>query len=157
MYTNGATMQEKRIPLGKLTGGIYRSTQAYTNEVLAKYNLGGGTYPYLLMLYNNEGINQNQISKDLDVDKAMSTRSIKKLIDLGYVRKEIDPEDSRAYKLFLTNEAKLIIPDIKKELKKWNDIMTQSLSEQEKDELIEKLSIVLRDTKNFRNKQKDEG
>jgi DNA-binding MarR family transcriptional regulator len=145
-------MPEERIPIAKLTGSIYRSTQAYTNEVLGKFNLGSGTYPYLLTLYCKEGINQNQISKELDVDKAMSARAIKKLIDLEYIRKEADYEDSRAYKLFLTEKAKMIIPDIKMELKKWNDIITQNLSEQEKDNIIDLLSIVLRDTKNYRNK-----
>ncbi len=145
-------MQVERISLVKLTSCIYRSTQAYTNEVLSKYNLGSGTYPYLLTLYRGEGINQNQISKELDVDKAMSARAIKKLIGLEYIRKETDQKDSRAYKLYLTEKAKMIIPDVKKELQKWNDIITQNLSEQEKDTTIDLLSIVLRDTKIYRNK-----
>jgi DNA-binding MarR family transcriptional regulator len=143
-------MPEERKPLTMLTGIIYRSTQAYTNEVLGKFNLGSGTYLYLLTLFRKEGINQNQISKELVVDKALSARAIKKLIDLEYIRKEADPEDSRAYKLYLTEKAKKIIPDIKMELNKWNDMITQSLSEQEKDNIIDLLSIVLRDTKNYR-------
>ena len=144
-------MDVERIPLAKLTSSIYRSTQAYTNEVFGKYNLGSGTYSYLLILSHKEGINQNQISKELDVDKAMSARTIKKLIDLEYITKKADHEDSRAYKLFLTEKAKVIIPDIRKELKKWNDIITQNLSDQQKDNMIEQLSIVLRDAKNYRN------
>ncbi|HWT75082.1 MAG TPA: MarR family transcriptional regulator [Mobilitalea sp.] len=146
-------MNGERKNLIKLTNCIYRGTQAYLNEVLGKYNLGSGTYPYLLMLARNEGINQNQISKELDVDKAMSARVIKKMIDIGYIRKETDQNDSRAYKLFLTEKARLVIPDIKMELRKWNDLITQNLSEQEKDVILDLLEIVLKDTKKYRNRE----
>jgi len=150
-------MNGDHIILTKLTGSIYRSTQVYTNEVLKKYELGSGAYPYLLTLYHNDGINQNQISKELDVDKAMSARIIKKLITIGYVRKEADQEDSRACKLYLTDKAKSIIPAVKAELFHWNEIMTKSLSSEQKIELVNLLNIVLKDIKNYRNHQKVEG
>lgn len=143
-------MQKARIPITKLTGGIYRNTLEYTNEVFKKYSLGSGTYPYLMILYNKEGISQNQISKELAVDKALSARVIKKLIDLGYVRKEINSKDSRAYCLYLTDKAKLIIPSMKEELAKWNEIMTQNLTEEEKDDITDLLSKVLGNIKIYR-------
>ena len=143
-------MQKARIPITKLTGGIYRNTLEYTNEIFKKYSLGSGTYPYLMILYNKEGISQNQISKELAVDKALSARVIKKLIDLGYVRKEINSKDSRAYCLYLTDKAKLIIPSMKEELAKWNEIMTQNLTEEEKDDITDLLSKVLGNIKIYR-------
>lgn len=143
-------MQKARIPITKLTGGIYRNTLEYTNEVFKKYSLGSGTYPYLMILYNKEGISQNQISKELAVDKALSARVIKKLIDLGYVRKETNSKDSRAYCLYLTDKAKLIIPSMKEELAKWNEIMTQNLTEEEKDDITDLLSKVLGNIKIYR-------
>ncbi len=149
-------MSYDRMPLTKLTGGIYRSTQAYLNEVLEKYQLGSGTYPFLLTLYRKEGINQNQISRDLDIDKAMSARTIKKLVDLGYIRKEPDLLDSRAYLLFLTEKGRMIIPDIKRESEIWTDIITRSLDDTNKKKLLELLEIVFHETKHYRNKQKVE-
>ncbi len=143
-------MQKARIPITKLTGGIYRNTLEYTNEIFKKYSLGSGTYPYLMILYNKEGISQNQISKELAVDKALSARVIKKLIDLGYVRKETNSKDSRAYCLYLTDKAKLIIPSMKEELAKWNEIMTQNLTEEEKDDITDLLSKVLGNIKIYR-------
>lgn len=127
-----------QIPLSRLTGNIYRNTLAHNSEVFKKYSLGSGTYPYLLILSNNEGINQNQLSKELAVDKALSARVIKKLIDLEYIHKELNKDDSRAYQLFITDKAKEIIPDIREEIKKWNDIITQNLNEEEK-EILENL------------------
>ena len=143
-------MQNARIPITKLTGGIYRNTLEYTSEVFKKYSLGSGTYPYLMILYNNEGISQNQISKELAVDKALSARVIKKLIDLDYVRKETNSKDSRAYCLYLTDKAKSIIPAMKEELAKWNEIMTQNLTEEEKDNITDLLSRVLGNIKKYK-------
>lgn len=150
-------MKNETVTLTRLTGSIYRSTQVHTNEVLKRFQLGSGTYPYLLALYHNDGINQNQISKELDVDKAMSARMIKNLINLGYVTKVSDQEDSRAYKLYLTEQARSIIPDIMSELNQWNEIITKGLNPQEKQELVRILQIVLQDMKNYRNQQKVEG
>ena len=149
-------MNDGKMPLSRMTGGIYRSTQAYTNEILAKYELGSGTYPFLLTLGVKEGINQNQISRELDINKAMSARAIKRLIGLGYITKEEDREDSRAFKLYLTEKAKVILPVLREELRKWNDIITRNLSEREKETVIDLLSIVLKDTKSYRKKMKDE-
>lgn len=143
-------MQNARIPITKLTGGIYRNTLEYTSEVFKKYSLGSGTYPYLMILYNKEGISQNQISKELAVDKALSARVIKKLIDLDYVRKETNSKDSRAYCLYLTDKAKSIIPAMKEELAKWNEIMTQNLTEEEKDNITDLLSRVLGNIKKYK-------
>ncbi|TCL60027.1 DNA-binding MarR family transcriptional regulator [Kineothrix alysoides] len=143
-------MQKARIPITKLTGGIYRNTLEYTNEVFKKYSLGSGTYPYLMILYNKEGISQNQISKELAVDKALSARVIKKLIDLDYIRKETNTKDSRAYCLYLTDKAKAIIPAMKEELGIWNEIMTQNLTEEEKDNITDILSKVLGNIKKYR-------
>lgn len=134
----------------KLTNMIYRCTQSHTNEVLKEFRLGSGTYPFLLMLYGNEGINQNRISKELNVDKAMSARTVKQLTALGYIKKEVDREDSRAYNLFLTDKAKAVIPKLKDELRIWNETITACMSEEEKKSLLELLSKVLENAKAYK-------
>jgi DNA-binding MarR family transcriptional regulator len=140
-------MNDERTPLTKLINGLYRCTQAYCNEALEKYRLGSGTYPFLLTLFVEEGINQNQISKELSVDKAMSARAIKKLIELGYVRKEENTYDLRAYKLYLTDAAKAIIPSVKEELHTWNEMITRDLSKQEEEKITHLLSKILKNAK----------
>lgn len=124
-------MNEEAKSLIKIINHIFRYTQFYTDNVLKKYNLSSGLYPYLLILNHNEGISQNTLSKELCVDKAMSARTIKKLMELGYVRKESDSEDSRAYKLYLTQSAKDIIPEIKNNINEWIEFITRDSSDYE--------------------------
>ena len=145
-------MDDEKMPLGKIATYLYRCTQAYTNEILKEYHLGSGLYPFLLKLYIQEGINQNQISRALNIDKAMSARAVKKLIEMGYIRKEEDHEDSRAFKLYLTEQGRAVAPVVKDALRRWNDMITQDLSEQEKDMVINLLGKVLNNAKSCINK-----
>lgn len=145
-------MDYSRFPFTKLTNMIYRSTQSYTNKVLKPYKLSSGTYPYLLALYYKEGINQNQISRELNVNKAMSARAVKQLIDLGYLTKQEDNMDSRAYKLCLTEKGKNIIPIVKEKLNEWNIKITKGFSEDDKKFVLNLLGKVM---ENARDEERD--
>lgn len=142
-------------PFIKLINTTARITQTYTDEAMNKFQLSSGTYPFLLVLNNNEGISQNQISRELNVDKAMSARSIKKLIDLGYIKKIEDSMDSRAYKLYLTEEGKKLVPEIYEELEKWINIITDGLDEVEQELVIKSLDKVLSNAKEYKLKTEE--
>lgn len=124
---------KKRRLLNKYVSMIYRASQGHLDEALKKYELSSGTYPFVLALYDNEGISQNALSEYVKVDKALSARAIKKLIELEYVEKTVNSKDSRAYKLYLTEKAKSIVPEVMKALDGWLDIITNGLTEEEKE------------------------
>nr|WP_026884098.1 MarR family winged helix-turn-helix transcriptional regulator [Clostridium akagii] len=136
-------MDNKARKLIKLNGRIYRCTQEYLEKKLEKFSLSIGTYPFLLTLSENEGVCQNKISKELNVDKAMATRNVKKLIELGYIRKEENREDTRAYKLYITSKGKEIIPEVIEIIKEWIDILVQGSSDEKIEESIRFLEKVL--------------
>lgn len=143
-------MNDKITSLTKLNGKIYRSTQCYIDKGLDKFKLSTGIYPYLLILNENEGISQNEISRELNVDKAMSARAVKKLIELGYIQKRENREDVRAYKLFLTDKGRNIIPEIMKVIHNWIDILVEGCSEEEKEVGITFLDKVLSNAKKYK-------
>ena len=134
----------------KLNNRIFRTTQGYLDKVLKEYELSSGSYPYLLILRGNEGISQNKISKELACDKAMSARTITKLIKLGYLDREEDETDSRAYKLYLTEKAKVTIPKILEEVHKLVHLITKELNEEEKIITINSLEKVLNNVKKLK-------
>ncbi|WP_413228426.1 MarR family winged helix-turn-helix transcriptional regulator [Clostridium sp. CS001] len=142
-------MQEDMILLIKLNNKIFRTTQVYLDKALKEFGLSSGSYPYLLVLNKNEGISQSQISKEIGYDKAMSARTITKLINLGYLDRKEDESDSRAYKLYLTGKAKIIIPKILDEINKLANSITVNLSEEEKSITMDSLSKILNNIKNI--------
>ncbi|GCD12480.1 MarR family winged helix-turn-helix transcriptional regulator [Clostridium tagluense] len=134
----------------KLNNKIFRTTQVYLDKVLKEYELSSGSYPYLLILRENEGISQNKISEEVGYDKAMSARTITKLIKLGYIDRKKDETDSRAYKLYLTEKAKVIIPKVLDEIHKLVHIITVDLNEEEKDITIDSLNKILNNIKKIK-------
>ncbi|HBC98112.1 MAG TPA: MarR family transcriptional regulator [Clostridium sp.] len=115
----------------KLTNSIYRCTQMYVDKKLKRFDLTTGTYPYLLALRKREGISQNKLSRELNVDKSLCSRSVKKLTKLGYIRSEENKEDIRAHKLYITDKAKKTIPQIIKIIQQWIHILVQGIDGRE--------------------------
>ena len=149
-------MNKKRPSITRLINNLYRITQSHIDERLKKFNLSSGTYPFLVALHEVEGISQNEISRRLNVDKAMTTRAIKKLLELGYVEKEGNEEDSRAYKLYLTEKAKDIIPEMICEIAAWMNKITSTLGEENKEILMNLLEEVLDNAKEHKLNAEEE-
>ena len=84
----------------------------------------------------------------------MSARTITKLIKLGYLDRKEDEADSRAYKLYLTEKAKVIIPKILEEIHKLVHLITIDLNEEEKVITIDSLNKVLNNIKKLNYKDK---
>lgn len=85
---------------------IYRSNLTYMAKELEAYRIGSGQFEFLLVLYHQDGISQEAIAKLLKVSKATSARSILNLETEGYVYRQRDENDLRAYKVHLTEKGK---------------------------------------------------
>lgn len=146
-------MERETMPFIMLNSKIFRNTQIFLDKILKKYELSSGSIPYIFNLEKNEGISQNKLSKEVGNDKAMSARTIAKLIELEFVYKEQDERDSRAYNLYLTAKAKELIPEIRKDIRNLVDLVTEDLTEEEKLITTKSLKKILNKTQRL----KDEG
>ncbi|GLX70813.1 MarR family winged helix-turn-helix transcriptional regulator [Paenibacillus glycanilyticus] len=114
-----------------LNSKIFRNTQIYLDRIIKEYELSSGSLPYLLFLDKNEGISQNKLSEEIGNDKAMSARTISKLIQLDYLYKEQHEKNSRAYRLYLTEKAKQILPVIHEKVQGMVGLFTEDLTEED--------------------------
>ncbi len=130
---------------------IFRNTQGYLDKALKNYDLSSGAYPYLMVLEKNEGISQICISKEIGNDRAMSARTINKLVESEFVYRVQDEKDSRAYKLYLTSKAKEIIPLVRIEIQKLIDLITEDLTEDEKNISMKILKSIFEKTVYLKN------
>jgi DNA-binding MarR family transcriptional regulator len=119
--------------LGRLIACIYRQGRSYFEKELAPFGIGSGALPVLRALLREDGINQQKLSETLHVDKATTTRAITQLIKTGYVQREKDPQDNRAYKLFVTQKARESAPGIRKVLRTWTTILAEGMTDEEKE------------------------
>lgn len=130
---------EARESLGKLISCIYRYNQIYIGKELEQYSIGSGQFSFLMRLYHKDRIHQEDLAQFLKVDKATSARAIQKLAEKGYVIKERDSSDRRAYKIFLTKKGKNLEQIVKKISAEWGKILLSGFTKDEKKFLIESL------------------
>jgi len=127
----------------KLNNKIFRYTQIYLDKVLKEYELSSGSYPYLMILKDKDGINQNRISEELGYDKAMTTRTLAKLIDIGYLDRIKDDDDFRANKIYLTEKGKNVTVKVLEKIHELVRLITLDLNEEEKVNTIDSLNKIL--------------
>lgn len=109
--------------------------------------IGSGQYLFLLFLYKNDGVTQDHISKALRIDKATTARALKKLECLGYVRREIDEEDKRAYRVHVTQKALENKEKFFTILSEWSDKIGYGFSEEEKESALDFFERMIQNAK----------
>jgi DNA-binding MarR family transcriptional regulator len=125
---------------------IYRSHLTYMAKELEAYHVGSGQFEFLLILYHRDGVSQETLAKILKVSKATSTRAIQSLEKEGYVYRQRDENDLRAYRVYLTEKGKEMRGIILGKLTSFIDILFSDFNLEEKENfrlLIHKASIKL--------------
>ena len=118
--------------IGKFISCIHRYAQMYLDRKLKTYNIGSGQFSFLIRLFTDDGINQENLAESLKVDKATSAGAIRKLIEAGYVTKQRDTVDRRAFRIFLTSKGKEIEPSIKKISTELTEVILSTFTDEEK-------------------------
>lgn len=130
----------------KLNSKIFRNTQMYLDKGLKKYGLSSGNFRYLFIIEMNEGISQNRLSREIGNDKAMSARTITKLVKAGFVKKVEDQNDARACNLYLTDKGWDVIPKLHNEIAAFEQVITGDLTEIEKVQVMHSLNRIYQNT-----------
>ena len=135
-------MKTKRAPIGKYISQIYRKGNSFISKEISKFGIGSGQIMFLIELYKNDGISQEELSEILNIDKATTCRAIKKLEKEELLIKVKDENDKRAYKLYLTEKSKSIEDNIKNALNEWEKHISKELSQEEVNILINMLKKI---------------
>lgn len=139
-------MDHQRMLLGPIAL-IYRSQIAYIAKELETYRVGSGQFEFLLLLYHEDGVSQETLAKLLKVSKATSARAIQDLEKEGFVHRQRDENDHRAYKVYLTEKGKEMRNIIFEKLISFMDFVFSDFTFEEKE--ILKLLLYKASTKLF--------
>jgi DNA-binding MarR family transcriptional regulator len=94
-------MKDERIT--KKIGLLYWANRTLFTRMFP-HPLGPGQAVFLICLNGNTEVRQEGLVSLIGVDKAIGTRTIRKLNEAGYIRRRRDPENYRAYLISLTEE-----------------------------------------------------
>ncbi|EOV8924546.1 MarR family winged helix-turn-helix transcriptional regulator [Listeria monocytogenes] len=129
-------MADRQESLAKAIAIIHRSESTFKNKKLLETGLNIGQLRYLWTLYKEDGISQESMARRFMVDKASVTRHIKRLEELGMIRREIDTKDRRIQRIFVTETGFQMRDLIEEVTAEWSALLTANFSEKEKDDLM---------------------
>ncbi|SCH60929.1 MULTISPECIES: MarR family winged helix-turn-helix transcriptional regulator [unclassified Romboutsia] len=118
--------------LSRQIWAINKDFRRYAEDILKEHNITLVSLRYLIIIKRMDGLNLQDIASLLNVDKAIVTRTIKKLVDLGLVDKVQDSSNSRSYSLHLTKKGDETVDDIKSIFKDWYYHVTSDFTEKER-------------------------
>ena len=119
----------------KLTFDLYiisRLTHIYYTHELGKIGISFGEFPFLLGVYEHDGITQEELSSLLMISKSSTAAMLQKLEQSGYVRREVDPGDRRNLRLHITESGEHYIPQIYRIIDSCHEKILEGLTDAEK-------------------------
>lgn len=126
--------------IGKYIGELHRYSCMYFGKKFSKFRIGSGQYLFLLNLYRNNGITQEELTEKVRLDKATTARAVKKLEDEGYIKRIKKESDRRAYKLELTEKAEQIREEVYLIMEEWEIKIKSCFTNEESQELARLLN-----------------
>ena len=127
-----------------LLNRVHKRAVENARRMAEPYEFNRGELPVLVKLIKRgDGITQKEILEDLPISKSTLSTTVNNLAQKGYLRKEVDPEDKRATRIYLTEkgkEKKNVLNEIGEKVEK---TMVRSFSEEKKEKLTEYLEELL--------------
>ena len=122
--------------VGKYISIIHRTGSSFLSKEFSKFNIGSGQYMYLIHLYTNDGLSQEELTEILNIDKGTTAKSIKKLETEGFVMRVKDKNDKRINRVYLTHKALEIKDEFLSSTNAWENTLTSNLSYAEKEQAL---------------------
>ncbi|SCJ93255.1 Multidrug resistance operon repressor [uncultured Clostridium sp.] len=141
--------------IGRYIGYFHRLGATHLTKEYEKYGIGVGQYQFLILLYLKDGISHDELTEKAAIDKANTTRAIKKLESEGYVRLEINDCDKRKFKIYLTDKALEIKDELLKISFDWEQRLLEPLSSDELDSLFFLLRKIARNQPGYFFKEEE--
>lgn len=128
--------------MGKIINRLATLNRNDSNQRLKEYNLTGNEGAILMILKKNPEIYQEDIIKELQVDKSAVTRLLQNMVNKKLVKRIQSPDDKRYYLIVITKqglEKQKLVDNVFS--KKDRDIVA-GLSKNEQIELRRMLDII---------------
>jgi DNA-binding MarR family transcriptional regulator len=128
--------------LGFLMSDVSRLMRRRFDERARSSGATGPQWRTLKILERREGLNQGQLAELLEVEPITCCRMIDRLEEAGLVERRRDPNDRRAWLIFLTDKARPVLDELRVIARDMIEQALQGLDARQRTELIESLNTI---------------
>lgn len=115
----------------KMLNNISRSQAVYRRSKISDCNLHSAHYAFALAICREPGRSQEELAKELCLNKSTVARSLTCLEEKGYVSREPLQNDKRQFSIYPTEKMLAILPEIKSASYEWMTLLSEGISEYE--------------------------
>lgn len=122
---------------------------SFIKAKLEPFNLAPEQNLIMMLLWENDGLTQNELVKRLNKDKTNIARMASSLEKKGFIKRSECPNDRRSVKLFLTECGKELGTSVIPIAEQFNEIVRNGLTNEELLELERLLSKITDNVRSF--------
>ena len=117
----------------KMLNNISRSQAVFRHSRVSANDLQSSHYAFVLAVCREPGRSQEDLARELCVNKSTVARNINYLEEKGYVSRTPLPQDKRQFSVFPTEKAQAVLPEIRAASAEWMTLLSKGISQTELD------------------------
>ena len=121
---------------------LQRAVRAFADQRAARYGVTRSQWAVLVKVHREEGLQQAQLAKLLDIQPITLTRLVDKLCSSGLVERRADANDRRANRLYLTAAARPLMAKLRGLRDEINQTALAHLSQEQADAFVAQLDQI---------------
>lgn len=113
----------------KMLNNISRSQSVYRHSRISASDLNSGHYSFILAICREPGRSQEELARELCLNKSTVARALTSLETNGYILRTPLPNDKRQFSVHPTEKMLGVLPEVRKASVEWRDLLSEEISE----------------------------
>ena len=117
----------------KMLNNVSRSQAIYRRGKISANDLQSGHYAFILAISREPGRSQEELARELCINKSTVARNLNCLEERGYISRSPLSTDKRQFAVYPTEKALTVLPEIKNASTEWMELLSQGIPKEELD------------------------
>ena len=115
----------------KMLNNISRSQAIFRHSNISAKELQPCHYAFVLAICRAPGRSQEEIAKELCINKSTVARNLNALEEKGYIKRSALPSDKRQFSVYPSEKMLAVLPEIKAVSNEWMLMLSEGIDEAE--------------------------
>ena len=115
----------------KMLNNISRSQAIYRHGKISAEDMHSGHYAFVLAICREPGRSQEELARELCINKSTVARNLNCLEEKGYISRTPLPNDKRQFSVYPTEKMLAVLPEVRKASEEWMALLSEGIPEEE--------------------------